>query len=100
MTLQKTRESLHDTLAERGLRYGLFKDHAEIAQAVKEVLWKTPGWQRLAADQKQSLEVIADKIARILNGDPDYDDNWRDIAGYASLVLDRLTAKPEPDPQP
>lgn len=32
---------------------------------------------------------IADKIARILNGDPEYRDNWHDIAGYAKLAEDR-----------
>lgn len=36
--------------------------------------------------------MIQHKIARILNGDPDYVDNWVDIAGYAKLVADRLQA--------
>ena len=34
--------------------------------------------------------MICHKIGRILNGDPDYGDSWRDIAGYALLVADRL----------
>jgi hypothetical protein len=34
--------------------------------------------------------MIAHKIGRILNGDPDYIDSWDDIAGYAKLVADRL----------
>ncbi len=34
--------------------------------------------------------MIAHKLARICNGDPDYGDSWRDIAGYATLVADRL----------
>jgi len=34
--------------------------------------------------------MIAHKIGRIINGDPDYDDSWVDIAGYAKLVSDRL----------
>ena len=36
--------------------------------------------------------MIAHKIGRIINGDPDYDDSWADIAGYAKLVSDRLQA--------
>lgn len=32
------------------------------------------------------FEMIAHKIARILNGDPNYADNWHDIAGYATLI--------------
>jgi hypothetical protein len=34
--------------------------------------------------------MICHKIARILNGDPNYADSWVDIAGYAQLVADRL----------
>lgn len=78
------------TLAERGARYGKFEDHAVIAQGLKDQMWATEGWSRLAPDQRQALEVIQDKVARILNGDPDYTDNWHDIAGYARLVEDRL----------
>lgn len=82
--------TVDNTLAERGKRYGSFEDHARIAMDVKGVLRSTKGWQRLQPDQAQALEVIADKIARILNGDPDYVDNWHDIQGYAKLVEDRL----------
>ena len=48
------------------------------------------GWSRLNPSQKQALEVIADKIARMLNGDPNYDDNWQDIIGYSQLVLNEI----------
>ena len=82
--------SVENTLVERGKRYGSFIDHAAIAQGIKNNMWLVEGWARLAIDQKQALEVIADKIARILNGDPDYTDNWHDIQGYAKLVEDRL----------
>jgi hypothetical protein len=34
--------------------------------------------------------MIQHKIARILNGDPTYTDNWHDIAGYATLVEQHL----------
>ena len=82
--------AIEQTLEEHGPRYGCFLDHATICQSLKEVMQGVAGWERLQADQKQALEVIADKIARILNGDPDYLDNWHDIQGYAKLVEDRL----------
>ena len=44
----------------------------------------------LKADQQEALDMIAHKIGRIINGDPDYADSWDDIAGYAKLVGDRL----------
>lgn len=80
--------SVEETLAERGARYGDFTDHAELAQSLKCVML-VPGWAKLTAVKKQALEVIADKIARILTGDPEYRDNWHDIQGYAKLAEDR-----------
>jgi hypothetical protein len=34
--------------------------------------------------------MIVHKIGRIVNGNPDKVDHWDDIAGYATLVSDRL----------
>ena len=95
--------SIESTLAERGNRYGDFTDHARLCQDLKDVMTtfavvqNTPNsvavhfpWGDLPATHKQALEVIADKIARILSGDPNYADNWIDIAGYATLVANRL----------
>lgn len=81
---------LQATLSERGSRYGDFTDHALIAQDLQCVMQSSDGWAKLDNVKKQALQVIADKIARILNGDPNYGDNWRDIQGYAKLVEDRL----------
>lgn len=51
-----------------------------------------PGWNRCDAVKQQALTVIADKIARVLSGDPSYADNWHDMQGYARLVEERLGA--------
>lgn len=80
---------IEKTLAERGARYGDFTDHARLAQALQDVMRSMPNWDALTPDKKQALTVIADKIARILSGDPEYTDNWHDIAGYAKLAEDR-----------
>lgn len=77
-------------LQERGKRYGPFESHAEITQSIKRAMHAVDGWMRLSADQEEALEMIAHKIGRILNGDPNYDDSWVDIAGYATLVAKRL----------
>lgn len=78
------------TLEERGSRYGSFVGHATLSQGLEDFMRATDNWNKLHADQKESLKMIAHKIARILNGDPNYDDSWRDISGYAKLVSDRL----------
>ena len=79
-------------LAERGERYGPFLKHAEVSQRLKSVLWQS-NYQSMECDQIEALEMICHKIARILNGDPNYADSWVDIAGYAKLVADRLESR-------
>jgi hypothetical protein len=85
-------DALEKTLQERGSRYGDFSTHASIAQGLKEVMQSAPKWGGLQPDQREALEMVAHKIGRILNGDPDYADSWHDIAGYAALVEKRLAA--------
>ena len=82
-------ERVRRLLTERGERYGDFANLAGISQALKSFL-QAHASGSLAPDQREALEMIAGKIARILNGDPNYADSWLDIAGYAKLVADRL----------
>lgn len=79
-----------DILQERGSRYGSFVGHADITLRLKRQMQQSPKWDALADDQIEALHMIAHKIGRILNGDPNYADSWVDIAGYAKLVADRL----------
>ena len=82
--------SVDNTLQQRGARYGKFVHHAAICQGLIEILRDGDGWHRLECDMRQALSVICDKIARVLNGDPYYDDNYHDMQGYAKLVSDRV----------
>lgn len=83
---------IKDILLERGNRYGTFKDHSRLVQGMKNAagLYLAHTRQKLASDQMEALEMILHKVGRILNGDPDYIDSWQDIAGYATLVVERL----------
>lgn len=83
--------SVEQTLAERQDRYGEFAYQASISQNLSAVMHAAPKWDDLSAAQKEALEMIQHKVARILNGDPNYGDNWHDIAGYATLVEKELT---------
>lgn len=93
--------NIDKVLAERGARYGDFSDHAQVAQDLQRAMQHSGSkhsgeyWSKLSVVQKQALTVIADKIARILSGDPNYDDNWIDIQGYAKLAQDRLPKQGE-----
>jgi hypothetical protein len=86
---------LQSTLADRGKRYGNFMGHAEITMDIKRAIHKAcvERQKPMADDQVEALHMIAHKIGRIINGDPDYADSWHDIAGYAQLVANRLNAK-------
>ena len=82
-------------LAERGKTHGKFVTHAKISQDLKIIIHNSnyAAWELLSDDQKEALDMIAHKIARILNGNADYVDHWADIAGYATLVANRLTSE-------
>lgn len=80
-------------ITERGSRYGKFKDGAEIMQSLKDTMRDVDGWNNLTASQKEALDMIQHKIGRILNGDPTYDDSWKDIAGYATLIVNELNGE-------
>jgi len=77
------------TLQERGERYGKFVEHARITQELKRTMFANMNY-KLLDDQAEALEMIAHKLGRIVNGDPNYVDSWVDIAGYATLVAKRL----------
>lgn len=79
---------IKQVLEERGKNYGNFTTQAVISCDIKIALFA----KNLIMEpyQREALEMIAHKLSRIVNGDPNYIDSWVDIAGYATLVVDRL----------
>lgn len=86
-------DATEQLIIERGSRYGKFKDGAEIMQELKTVMREVNGWHDLTPSQREALDMIQHKIGRILNGDPTYDDSWKDIAGYATLIVNELNGE-------
>lgn len=85
---------INEILDDRNKKYGNYIDQAAVAEHIREALRAALRHRPLpSADQADALHMIAVKLSRICNGDPDYADNWRDIAGYATLVADRLEGK-------
>ena len=78
------------TLNERATRYGQFSGQAHITQNLKRSMVDSANWATMSDDKREALDMIAGKIARVLNGDPNYHDSWHDISGYAKLVADTL----------
>jgi hypothetical protein len=90
---------IQDTLRERQKTHGSFAENARISQGIKSYL-KENGHHRTLV-QREALDLIATKLGRIGSGNANEADHWRDIAGYAMLVvkdIERLDtiAKAEP----
>lgn len=82
-------------LKERGKTHGLYSDHASITQQTKDLWRQHPGWAKLSPSMRETLDMDAHKVGRILAGDPTVMDHWDDIAGYAKLVANELREKQE-----
>ena len=82
--------SINKTLEQRGELYGKFKDVAATTYALQEILRNAKNHEHMTDDLVIALDMICNKMARIVNGDPNYIDNWHDIAGYATLVEQEL----------
>lgn len=80
-------KSVETILKERGKQYGDFTKNGIISQSLKECIREA---QPLPSYQMEALDLICTKISRILSGNFNYVDNWDDIAGYATLVANRL----------
>lgn len=88
---QRTDELVGDILNDRHQTYGHFVDVASVAIALRAVIrGRRPD---LFPDQEEALHMICAKIARIVNGDPNHLDSWRDICGYSQLIVDRLEGR-------
>ena len=85
----KLENSIDAILNERAKTHGDFKDHALIARMLKNVFWKTNN--ELTFTQSEAIDMILHKVARIGAGNPNEIDHWRDISGYATLVVKELS---------
>jgi len=83
-------DKLNKTLKERSEKYGSFTGYCKYASQLKLVIEESRLNGSIDALHAEALDMIFSKIARILNGDPDYVDNWHDIAGYAQLVENEI----------
>ncbi len=82
-------------LEERGKQYGSFAENAGMSQSIKVKMQVHERYHEINLTQREALDMIALKLSRIVTGDPNYIDNWDDIAGYATLVADELRKNQE-----
>ena len=76
---------IEEILTQREKTHGKYADVSKLSQTLKEILRDTPNWDVLKDGQKEALEMICNKLGRLLSGDADFRDHWDDIGGYAAL---------------
>jgi hypothetical protein len=77
-------------LTERAKTHGDYNMTAQTAQVLKQLIRNSPSYDDMNAAMRESLDMTAVKFARIMCGDPFEADHWRDIIGYATLILQDL----------
>ncbi|AJD82870.1 hypothetical protein AVV27_gp37 [Achromobacter phage 83-24] len=83
---QAQKQSSEELVDSRSALYGTFCGRAELTVDLMERLQKHPKWPAIPSWGKWALTMLVEKIGRIVEGDPSYDDNWKDIGGYAELA--------------
>ena len=78
---------IKETLSTREGQYGQYKNVSQISQDIKKVMRQSPNYYIMRDYARESLDMIANKMARILNGNYYLNDSWHDIGGYAALVV-------------
>lgn len=91
----KSAQDIDAILNARGSTYGSFMQSSDTVIRIKSIMHNAVARNavHLYPDQLQALDMIATKISRIVHGNPNHLDSWTDIAGYATLVADRLQGK-------
>jgi hypothetical protein len=79
-----------DTLKQRGLVYGSYKEVCEVRAKILDLLSK----HHVAVTGKpmddRTLLGFSDVVLKLVRaaGKPEYEDSWHDLAGYATLMED------------
>lgn len=88
---------ISDIIEARDTKYGDFADQSVISQEIQNAIVKGfmmrgdgMNLNDIPPYMLEVLTMLSTKISRVVNGDPFYEDNWVDIAGYAQLVVNQL----------
>ena len=87
--------NLDDSLRDKQITNGPFDDMAQLAQAIKFALRRGRNWEALPPEAKETLELIATRIAKILCGDAVDPNHWNEIAVLGRIRSKALEPKPE-----
>ena len=83
---------IQQILNERNSTHGYWKNQAEAACTIRGAIACCTS-SALNPYQSEAINMIIVKISRIISGDPNIQDHWEDIAGYATLVAKELESE-------
>ncbi|QLB18697.1 DUF6378 domain-containing protein [Mannheimia granulomatis] len=76
-------KTTQDILDEREQQHGSYDSFAKIYGGLRKV--SDQHAEKLTWQKQTVVEMVLLKLARILNNGANHQDNWQDIAGYATL---------------
>lgn len=80
-------ETAKHLLEVRPTTHGDFADGAKFVQTVMRAAQESPSWGKMTDVQKECFHHVAQKMQRVVCGDPNFPDHWDDIAGYAKIAV-------------
>lgn len=83
-------KSTQEVLDERKKTHGDFTDNAYMAQALKTIIRAGKYYGIRTEVEKEAIDMICHKLARAVSAEYYHQDNYVDIAGYATLVVERV----------
>jgi hypothetical protein len=76
------------TIPNRDHQHGGIEAVGDISQSLKQAMRRSLNWEKLTRGEREALDMLAHKVARILSGaDPHDPQHWEDVAGYPMAVL-------------
>lgn len=74
----------------RNKTHGSFAENARVSQHIKNFMRSCAGYSKLTNVQRESIDMIALKLSRIVSGRAGVQDHWDDIGGYAELASQEI----------
>ncbi len=94
-------EQMNEILNARGQQYGDFAAMSNLSQQIRAIFMgamqqhNPDALQVFRPYMAEAVQMFATKLARIACGNPFHEDSWRDIAGYAELVANKVAEEME-----
>lgn len=77
-----------EVLKDRKKTHGPYEESSKFVQLIKSSARTSPQWMSMKPHQQETIDMVAHKLGRILYGNANFVDSWRDLIGYIQLSSD------------